>query len=324
VPFLDVLAGGEALPLLRDHVDESRAAHRAHGGERVDERIDVVPVDRTEVAEAELLEEDARREERLDALLPLPHERPDGGERPRRVIGEVADGRPHAVVERVALDGDEILRDRADVRRDRHLVVVEDDDDVPVGVAGVVEPLVGEAACQRPVAEDGDDLVIVAANVAAGRDSVGRRDRRPGVPSPEGVVFAFSPLEEAREAILLTQRLQAILAPGEQLVRIALVPDVPHELVARRLERVVQRNRQLDDTQPRADVAAGARADVDQARAHVAGERAELVAAEGAHVGWGLYAVEDRQVHFRHPVGVVESYGPLRPALHGEPCELLE
>ena len=71
-----------------------------------------------------------------------------------------------------------------------------------------------------------------------------------------------------------------VVAPGEQLVRIALVADVPHELVARRVERVVQRDGQLDDAEPRADVAAGSRADVDQARAHVVGQVAQLVAAQ--------------------------------------------
>ena len=43
--------------------------------EDVHQAVDVVPVDRTEVAEAELLEQHARREEGLHALLPLPDER---------------------------------------------------------------------------------------------------------------------------------------------------------------------------------------------------------------------------------------------------------
>ena len=71
-----------------------------------------------------------------------------------------------------------------------------------------------------------------------------------------------------------------IVAAGEHLVRIALMPDVPDELVARRVERVVQRDRQLDDAEPGADVPAGARADVDQARADVVGELRQLVAGE--------------------------------------------
>ena len=72
-----VLAGGKSLALLRDDVHEARALELAHRRERVDERVEVVSVDRAEVAEAQLLEQHARREERLHALLPLPHERAD-------------------------------------------------------------------------------------------------------------------------------------------------------------------------------------------------------------------------------------------------------
>jgi hypothetical protein len=57
---------------------------------------------------------------------------------------------------------------RADVGRDRHLVVVEHDDDVAVGVPGVVEPFVRQAAGERPVADDGRDLEVLAAQVATG------------------------------------------------------------------------------------------------------------------------------------------------------------
>ena len=70
VPLLVVLARRKSLPLLRDHVHEPRRAHALHCGERVDQHIDVVSIDRPEVAEAELLEENARREEGLHAFLP--------------------------------------------------------------------------------------------------------------------------------------------------------------------------------------------------------------------------------------------------------------
>ena len=75
------------------------------------------------------------------------------------------------------------------------------------------------------------------------------------------------------------------LAPGEHLVRIGLVPHVPHQLVARRVEHVVQRDRELHHAEPRADVAAGARARIDERRAHVVGQRAQLVAGERLQVG---------------------------------------
>src|SRR3546814_4541375 len=66
----------------------------------------------------------------------------------------------------------------------------------------------------------------------------GRRMRR-----PERVVLALAALGEARQAAALAQRADAVAAPGHYLVRIALVPDVPHQLVARRVEHIMDRDR---------------------------------------------------------------------------------
>jgi hypothetical protein len=84
-----------------------------------------------------------------------------------------------------------------------------------------------------------------------------------------------------------------VLRPREQLVRVALMADVPDELVAWRLEDVVERDRQLDHPQPGADVATGARADVHHALADIRGKRAELVARERAQVQRRLYTIKN-------------------------------
>jgi hypothetical protein len=77
-------------------------------------------------------------------------------------------------------------------------------------------------------------------------------------------------------------------------VRVALVADVPHELVARRVEDVVQGHGQLHHAEPRADVPPRARAHVDEALADLVRERAQVVAREGLEVGRRLDAVEER------------------------------
>ena len=57
----------------------------------------------------------------------------------------------------------------------------------------------------------------------------------------ERIVFALAPLGEAAEAATLAQRADAVAAPGQDLVRIALMPDVPDQPVARRIENIVDR-----------------------------------------------------------------------------------
>src|SRR4051812_7829753 len=102
---MPLLSGGmftrpEAPSLLRDDVHQGRTSQRTHRGERVDQCVDVVTVDRPEVAEAELLEQHAWREEGFHTLLPLPHQRAHGA----GVVDDIADLGAYAIVERVALN----------------------------------------------------------------------------------------------------------------------------------------------------------------------------------------------------------------------------
>src|SRR5919204_1684320 len=140
-----MLAGWETLPLLRDDVHEARSRHSAHCLECRDHGSDVVAVDRTEVAKAQLLEQYARGQKRLYALLPFAYERPHRGERSRRTICDLADLVAYAIVQGISLDRREILRHRADIRCDRHLVVIEHDDEITLGMPRVVQALVREA-----------------------------------------------------------------------------------------------------------------------------------------------------------------------------------
>ena len=110
------------------------------------------------------------------------------------------------LVDRARHDAAEGLADGADVGRDRHPVVVDDQDDVAVGVAGVVHPLVGQPAGQRAVAHDGDDLVVLALEVARGGHAERGGHRRAGVARAELVVLALAALEEAGDTIGLPQR----------------------------------------------------------------------------------------------------------------------
>ena len=58
-------------------------------------------------------------------------------------------------------DAGKILRQRADRRRDRHIVIVQNDDKALVHGAGVVHGLVGHACAHRSVADDGDHMPAV-------------------------------------------------------------------------------------------------------------------------------------------------------------------
>src|SRR3546814_5557487 len=106
---------------------------------------------------------------------------------------------------------------------------------------------------------DLDDRVILAAKVARHREAEAGRDRGRAVRRAEGVVDALLAAGESGEAAALAQGADAVAPAGEDLVRIALMRDVPDQLVPRRLEHVVQRGSQLDHAEAGTKVAAGHR-----------------------------------------------------------------
>ena len=65
----------------------------------------------------------------------------------------------------------------------------------------------------------------------------------------EWVVDAFAALGETGNATGLTQRPHAGTAAGEDFVRVGLVPDVPDQSVARRIEYAMQGNGELHHAQ---------------------------------------------------------------------------
>ena len=88
----------------------------------------------------------------------------------------------------------------------------------------------------------------------------------------ERIVFAFGPLGETRQAVRLADGPDAVATAGEDLVWIGLMADVPDDPVARRVEDVMQRARQLDDAQSGAEMAPGRRHRIDHLGAKFIGE----------------------------------------------------
>ena len=118
-------------------------------------------------------------------------------QQPHRALG----GR-HQVLERLAgIEPRQVARHRADRRRDRHLVVVQDDEQPFLHVAGVVHRLVGHARRHRAVADHADHVADVGAprSRATAKPRPGR-DRGRGMRRAEGVVGALGPPGEAARA----------------------------------------------------------------------------------------------------------------------------
>ena len=223
------------MTLLGVHVHEHRTVVEIAGLlQHALERVEIVSVHRTEVGEPELLEQEVRDEDRLQRIEePAP-----------RLLGEVARG--HVIedgpcdvlqlaVRRRRAYRLEHPRDGADVRRDAHPVVVEDDD-AGLQRADVVQGLPGHPRGECAVADDRDDLLVAALQVARDGHALRRGDRGAGVACAELIVLGLRPDEEPGDAAELAECPEPIAPPGEELVDVALMAGVPHELVLRRRE----------------------------------------------------------------------------------------
>ena len=94
------------------------------------------------------------------------------------------------------------------------VVIVDDDDQVAVEFGGIVEALKRQAARKRAVANDGDDVIRVARQVASVRQATAQAHRRGGVAHGEQVVLGLVGIGKAR-SLTITFRIDiGVRAPG--------------------------------------------------------------------------------------------------------------
>ena len=131
----------------------------------------------------------------------------------------------------------------------------------------------------------------------------------------ERIVFALGALGEAGEATALAQRANAIAPSGQDLVRIALMADVPDQAVSGGVEDVMQRHGELDDAEPGAEMAAGLGDRVDQVVAQLIGDLAKAARLEPTQILGGANLVE--KGGFRWLVHRLPPYRPGEVAVRG-------
>ena len=277
-----------ALALLGHHMQELRPLQALDVLQRGNERVEIVPVDGADVVEAEFLEQRGRHHHALGLLLQplgqlqqrgrvlehaLAHVARLGVELPAHQLGQVAVQRPHG-------------------RADAHVVVVQDDEQVGVGHAGVVQRLEGHARRHGAVADDGHRVAFLTALARGQRHAQRGRDAGAGMRGAEGVVLAFGPLGKARQAVLLAQRAHAVAAAGQDFVRIGLVADVPHQAVARCVEHGMQGHGQLHRAQVGTQMATGLGDAVDHVGAQLRGHGLEFRTRQAPQVGRVVHARE--------------------------------
>ncbi len=182
-----------AFALLGNDVDQDRAVlHRFHILENREKRIEIVTIDRPDIIEAEFLEQRAAHGKAAQILLRAPGRtfQPDRrdhffGDPTQTAIG------PRRYEFR------QVIAHRADRRRNRHVIIVQDYDQAGFVRAGIVHGLIGHASRHGSVTNHADNMRVAALQVARLRKAMSRRNGGGCVRSAKRVVFALGTFREA-------------------------------------------------------------------------------------------------------------------------------
>ena len=239
-----------------------------------------MPINRADVVETKLLEQRGRHHHALGLLLQPLGQLEQGRDRAQhRLANGLGSG-----VEIAAHQLRQVAVERTDGRADAHVVVVQHHQQVAVGHTRVVERLEGHAGTHRAVTNDGHCMAVVALALGGQCHAQGRRDAGAGMRRAKGVVDALGTLRKARDAAQLAQRVHAVAAAGQDLVRVGLVAHVPHQAVFRGVEDMVQGHGQLHRAQVGAEVATGLRHALQHELAQLGRQHLEVCAREPTQV----------------------------------------
>ncbi len=246
------LGGGVAATLLGDHMQQARAGLFGQVAKHLDQGVEVMAIDRADIAKAELLEQRALGQHALD-LLACPVHQLAAGQDIEQLLAAFA----HPVVGAAGDQAGEVPVERADVGRDRHGVVVQHHQKVGAACAGMVERLEGLPGGHGAVADDGHGLARQALHPEGLGEAQRGADRGAGVSRAERIVGALVALGETGQAAELAQGGHGLAATREDLVRIGLVADVPDQRVVGKVQYAMQGEGQLDRAKVGGEVAAG-------------------------------------------------------------------
>ncbi len=284
--FVDIVMNcrGVAVALVGDDVNQHGSAVGGRVAEGALQGGDVVAVDGAAVLEPQRLEDRGRDDELFEGLLD-----PLGG-----LVGGVADegemaqGPPGRVLGRLVNRGKaqlaQVLGDASDGGSVGAPVVVEDDDELGLQVADVVEGLVGHAPGEGAVTDDAHDLARLAGELAGRGQGQRVAEARGSVRVLHDVVLGLRARRVAGEPAALAQGVEAAQTAGQHLVHVGLVTGVEDQSVPRRVEDPVQGHGQLDDTEVGSEVAAGPGHRLDEEGADLAAESIQVVGTQAAKI----------------------------------------
>ena len=114
------------------------------------------------------------------------------------------------------------------------------------------------------------------------------------MPHAERVVFRLAAFWETRQTAVLAHGVHLIFAAGQDFVRIALMADIPDQMVFGRVVHIMQCHRQLDRAQVTGEMAARLTDGIQQKFAQFGGDLRQLFFLQTAQILRRIDNIEQR------------------------------
>ena len=219
-------------------MQELRAFQLANVAQGLQDGGQIVAINGPDVVETKFLEQRAGYHQAFDMLLGAARQFPHAGHLRQHFFAAFA----HRGIELAGEDLRKSIGQRPDIGRYRHIVVIQDDEQIGTDVACVIECFKGHAGGEAAVANHGHRSPLAPRVFRGNRHSKRGADRRTGMPYAEGVIRAFVTFRERCNAAPAADGRHLVAATGQNLVRIGLMPHVPDDPILGRVVEVMQRD----------------------------------------------------------------------------------
>ena len=128
-------------------------------------------------------------------------------------------------------DTAQILGKSADILGNRHVVIIEDDDQVGIQTGHIVQRLIGKAPRHRTVSDHRHNETILTTEIPRAGQTQRRTDRSRAVPCVIRITAALIPFRKSAHTAIKAKAVKALLSSGQKLMRVGLMTNIPDDPV---------------------------------------------------------------------------------------------
>ena len=259
------LSGLIALTFFRDNMQKVRSRPTAERAKCAFQLFHIVAIHRAKILESHILEHcgmvHRTAQERFtigECVFQRSAHQRDGIQKTAHIIFGINVGGGRTQM-------GQITSKRTNILRDRHFVVVQDHKQV-VQMLDIVHALVDHTTGKGAIADHCHNKPLLVMQLFGPCHADSKRKGRVAMPGNECIVHTFVRVWKSRNAVQLTKLIELPAPSCKDLMGVALMAHIEHDLILRSLQHTVQCHRKLYHTKVRRQMSTGFR-DVFQQKA---------------------------------------------------------